>query len=101
MMIMMMIMMLVVLLLVIAVVFGFRSSLTLCFLLDFLISIDTICMGLPTVYFKGSQVEFSELCCISAPEGCFNISKQHYAAFHLGLHCLQKYSFRGFPNTKG
>ena len=26
---------------------------------------------------------------------------QHYAAFHLGLHCLQKYSFRGFLNTKG
>ena len=26
---------------------------------------------------------------------------QQYAAFHLGLHCLQKYSFRGFPNTKG
>ena len=26
---------------------------------------------------------------------------QHYAAFHLGLHCLQKYSFRGFPDTKG
>ena len=25
---------------------------------------------------------------------------QHYAAFHLVLHCLQKYSFRGFPNTK-
>ena len=22
---------------------------------------------------------------------------QHCAAFHLGLHCLQKYSFRGFP----
>ena len=21
---------------------------------------------------------------------------QHFAAFHLGLHCLQKYSFRGF-----
>ena len=21
----------------------------------------------------------------------------HYAAFHLGLHCLQKYLFRGFP----
>ena len=21
---------------------------------------------------------------------------QHYAAFHLGLHCLQKYLFRGF-----
>ena len=26
---------------------------------------------------------------------------QHYAAFHLGLYCLQKYSFRGFPSTKG
>ena len=26
---------------------------------------------------------------------------QHYAAFHLGLHCLQKYLFRGFPNSKG
>ena len=26
---------------------------------------------------------------------------QHYAAFHLGLHCLQKYSFRGFPVHKG
>ena len=26
---------------------------------------------------------------------------QHYAAFHLGLHCLQKYSFRVFWNIKG
>ena len=26
---------------------------------------------------------------------------QHYAVFHLGLQFLQKYSFRGFPNTKG
>ena len=26
---------------------------------------------------------------------------QHYAAFHLSLHFLQKYSFRGFGNTKG
>ena len=26
---------------------------------------------------------------------------QHYVAFYLGLHCLQNYSFRGFPNTKG
>ena len=25
---------------------------------------------------------------------------QHYAAFHLGLHCLQKFLFRGFP-TQG
>ena len=26
---------------------------------------------------------------------------QPYAAFHLGLHCLPKYLFRGFQNTKG
>ena len=26
---------------------------------------------------------------------------QHYAAFHLGLHYLQKELFRGFPNTIG
>ena len=26
---------------------------------------------------------------------------QHYAAFYLGLHSLQKCSFRGFLNTKG
>ena len=25
---------------------------------------------------------------------------QHYAAFHLGLHCLPKYSFRGFQYTQ-
>ena len=26
---------------------------------------------------------------------------QHNAAFHLGLHCLHKYSFRGFTEYKG
>ena len=25
---------------------------------------------------------------------------QHYAAFHLGLHCLPKHPFRGFQYTK-
>ena len=25
----------------------------------------------------------------------------HYAAFHLGLHFLQKYPFMGFQNTMG
>ena len=35
-----------------------------------------ISMGLPILYFKGSQVEDSELCCISVLEGCFNLSKQ-------------------------
>ena len=35
--------------------------LTLCILMDFPINSDTICMGLPIEYFKGSQVEFSKL----------------------------------------
>ena len=26
---------------------------------------------------------------------------QHHAAFHLCLHCLQKHSFRDFPECKG
>ena len=26
---------------------------------------------------------------------------QHYAAFHLGLHCLPKYKPMGFQNRKG
>ena len=26
---------------------------------------------------------------------------QHYAAFHLGLHCLQNYLLGVSPNTKG
>ena len=26
---------------------------------------------------------------------------QHNAAFHRGLHCLHKYSFRGLTKTKG
>ena len=25
----------------------------------------------------------------------------YHVAFHLGLHCLLKYPFRGFQNTKG
>ena len=35
--------------------------LTLCILMDLPIHIDTISMGLPIVFFKGSQVEFSKL----------------------------------------
>ena len=60
------------------------------------------------MYFKGSQVEFSKLLCISAPEIVLILANsaepdemQHYAAFHLGLHCLPKYLFWGFPVYKG
>ena len=35
-------------------------GLTLCILMDFPIHIDTISMGLPIVYFKGSRVDVSK-----------------------------------------
>ena len=81
---------------------------TLCILVDFSIHIDTISMGLPILYFMGSQIQVSKLWCICA----FNVvlvlvncadsdEMQHDAAFHLGLHCLQKYMFRRFQFTNG
>ena len=67
---------------------------------------DTISIGLPILYFKGPQVEVSKndaslkvvliLANIADPD-----EMQHYAAFHLGLHCLPKYPFRGFEYTMG
>ena len=38
-----------------------QTNLTLCILMDGPIHIDTITLGLPIVYFKGSQVQFSKL----------------------------------------
>ena len=38
-----------------------------------------------------------------SPQCCRSVDPdemQHYA-FYLGLHCLQRYSLWGFPNTKG
>ena len=70
-------------------------------------------IGCIILYFKGSQVRISMLRYISVTKDCFNLSKQCrpradkmknyvYAAFHLGLHHLQKYPFtRGFQYTKG
>ena len=64
--------------------------------------IDTLSMGLPIVYPKGSKEEFSKLCLLSLKNVLILANSedqdemQHYAAFHLGLHCLQKYPFRGF-----
>ena len=46
--------------------------------------------------------------CVSIPEGFLILVKcadhdemQHYAAFHLDLHCLPKYLFRGFQYANG
>ena len=76
--------------------------------MDFPTHIDTIGMGLPIMYFKGSQVELSKLGCISVHENYLFLANsadpdemQHYAAFHLGLHCLPNFPFGGFQYTKG
>ena len=37
--------------------------------------IATISLGLPILYFKGSQIKFSKLCYISVYDGCFNLNK--------------------------
>ena len=64
-------------------------------------------LGLLIMYFKGSEVEFSKFWCISIPEVIILANSadpdemQHDAAFHLGLHCLPTYLFRGFQYTKG
>ena len=75
--------------------------------MDFPIHIDTISMGLPTLYFKGSHVVISKLRCISMKVFLILANSadpdemQHHAAFHQGLHCLTKYPIRGFQYTKG
>ena len=71
-----------------------RNHLTLCILMDFPIYIDTISMGLPIVYLKGTQVDFLTYdVFLSLKIGLIIANSadpdemQHYAAFHLGLHC--------------
>ena len=73
--------------------------------MDFLIHADTISFGQPIVLFK--QVEFqnysiflSMKIVLILANGEGSDEMQHYAAFHLGLHCLPKYPFRGFQYTK-
>ena len=47
------------------------------------------------MYFKGLSLK---IVLISANSADPNEMQQH-AAFHQGLHCLQKNSFKGFQNT--
>ena len=44
--------------------------------MDFPIYIDTFSIGHPIVYFKGSQVDFSKLWCISVLDGCFILANR-------------------------
>ena len=85
----------------------FVGAITLCILIGLPSHIDTISMGLSIVYFKGSQnflkndVFLSLKVVLILPNSADPYEMQHHAAFHLGLHCLSKYPFRGFQHTKG
>ena len=59
-------------------------------------------MGLPIVYLKELKVEFLNYDVYLSMKVVLNLTNnadpdemQHYAAFHLGLHCLPKYTFKG------
>ena len=64
--------------------------------MDVPIHIVTASMGLPIVYFKGSQVNFSHYDVVLSLEAVLILANstdpdemKHNAAFHLGLHCLK------------
>ena len=77
--------------------------------MDFPIHIDTISMGQPIVFFKGSQVEYflyydvyrSLKIVLILANSAEPDEMQHDAAFHLGLHYLPNYPFTGLHDTKG
>ena len=69
-------------------------------LMEFPIKLNTVKSGWSIVYIEGSQViiiiiikkSFDFVLANSADPD----EMPHYAAFHLCLHCLPKYMFRGF-----
>ena len=91
---------------------GFSSlsddTLTLCILMDSSFWFDTMNLGLSIGHILGCQVIILKNIVFFCLKISFTFTNsvdpdemQHFAAVHLGLHCLQKYSFRGFPDTKG
>ena len=63
---------------------------------------DTVSLGWFIVPIKGSQVRISKY------RGCYILANSadidemlYFVAFHLGLHCLPKYSLRGCTAYKG
>ena len=70
--------------------------------MDFPTHIDTISMGLPIVYFKVLQIEFSKLWCVFSLKVVLILANTaNLDEIHLGIHCLPKYPFRGFQYTMG
>ena len=75
--------------------------------MDFPINIDTISMG-PSIFplrdhrynFLNDNLDLSLQVVLILANSADSDEMQHYAAFHLGLHCLPKCPFRGFQNTR-
>ena len=75
------------------IIFG----LTHCTLMDFSIQIKMMRMGLSIVYFSGHRLSFPKYDIVLSLRIVFTLTNSvdpdemlHYAAFHLGLHCLSK-----------
>ena len=72
--------------------------LTNCILID---------IPMSNIYLRGHWLEFpnydvfaSLMIVLTSAKSVDPDEMWHYAAFYLGLHCLQKYPFRGFQYTK-
>ena len=75
--------------------------------MDFPIHIDTIIKGLPIVYFKGSHVEFLNYDLFPSLKVVLILANstdpdemQQFAAFHLGLHCLDQSTRLGVSSKR-
>ena len=73
-------------------------------LMDFPMHIDTISMGPPIMFgrkFLNNDVFMFLKVVLILENSADPDEMQHYAAIHLGLHCLPTYPFRGSKFTKG
>ena len=68
--------------------------------MEFPIKFDTVKSGWSVVYIEGSQVIISLKIDFVLANSEDPDEMPHYAAIHLGLHCLPKYPFRGFWYTQ-
>ena len=69
--------------------------------MDFPIHKNAIRMGLSIIYLKGISLFLVLKIALTTAKSVDPDEMLPYTAFHLGLHCLPKYMFRGFQNTKG
>ena len=83
------------------------TYLTLCVPIEFPIKFDTVKSGWSIIYIEGPQVIISTKIVFLSLKIYFVLANSvdpdemlQYAAFHLGLHCLSKYAFRGFSGPQ-